>query len=257
MTHGTEHHLEHAEHAQHAAHDPFDKRVAMSMAMIAAVLAAVATLSHRSHNQTLQMQGESIRLNSEATAYHTQASDQWNYFQAKKQRMYLYGAQADQTVALNRALAAARTTGLEEGAEMEVSKPGKGDAGADEKAGKARAGTKGNKKRIEKAPTDPTALAAWWYRKVAKYDREADGIEAEARKLVARAKAREELAEHTLEESHHVHHQANRLDFGHLGLELGLVLCSIAVLTKQKGFWLSGIVIAAVGTSVSLSAYLL
>src|SRR5437879_2581646 len=76
MSHGPEHHIEHAEHAAHAAHDPFDTRVILSITIITALLAAVTLLSHRAHNATLRLQME--------------ASNQWNYFQAKKNRMYLY-----------------------------------------------------------------------------------------------------------------------------------------------------------------------
>src|SRR5262245_51037989 len=86
MSHGMEEHLEHAEHAQHAehtVHDPFFRRVAMTMAIVAAVLACVTMLSHRAHTETL-------RLQNEATIHHTQASDQWAYFQAKKNREYIY-----------------------------------------------------------------------------------------------------------------------------------------------------------------------
>src|SRR5437867_2671690 len=79
MSHGTEHHLEHAEHVQHQAHDPFDRRVAVTMAIIAAGLAGVTLLSHRGHTETLQ-------LATEATQYHTKASDEWNFYQAKKIR---------------------------------------------------------------------------------------------------------------------------------------------------------------------------
>ncbi len=85
MSHGMEEHLEHAEHAQHAEHihDPFFRRVAMTMAIVAAVLACVTMLSHRAHTETL-------RLQNEATIHHTQASNQWAYFQAKKNREYFY-----------------------------------------------------------------------------------------------------------------------------------------------------------------------
>ncbi len=70
-------------------------------------------------------------------------------------------------------------------------------------------------------------------------------------------------AEELTEESDHMrgkaeaaHHQADYLDSGHLGLELGLVLCSIAVLTKRNAFWYSGTVIAIVGFAVSMLAFL-
>ncbi len=80
MSHGSPH--EEAEHAAHHASDPFDKRVAMSMVVIAAILAAVKVLGHRTHNETLQYQ---IKAN----VAHTQESDQWNFFQAKKMREVL------------------------------------------------------------------------------------------------------------------------------------------------------------------------
>src|ERR1043166_991862 len=83
MSHGTEEHLEHAEHAQHPVHDPFYRQVAMTMPIVAAVLACVTMLSHREHTETL-------RLQNEATILQTRASDQWAYYQAKKNREYQY-----------------------------------------------------------------------------------------------------------------------------------------------------------------------
>src|SRR5215470_11681596 len=100
MSNPTEHHLEHAEHAQHAAHDPFDRRVAFTMAVIAALLAVVTMLSHRAHNDTLLLQAEGNRLQTESNILHTQASDLWSYFQAKKNRQYLYEANADMLAVL-------------------------------------------------------------------------------------------------------------------------------------------------------------
>src|SRR5947208_15414175 len=85
MSHGTEEHLQRAEHAQHPVHDPFYRQVAMTMAIVAAVLGCVTMLSHREHTETL-------RLQNEATIHHTQASDQWAYYQAKKAREYSYDA---------------------------------------------------------------------------------------------------------------------------------------------------------------------
>src|SRR5947209_13074464 len=76
MSHGTEHHLEETEHVQHASHDPFDRRVAMTMTIVAATLACVTMLSHRAHNATLKNT--------------TEAANQWAYYQAKKNRSYLY-----------------------------------------------------------------------------------------------------------------------------------------------------------------------
>src|SRR4051794_35048018 len=104
MTHGPEHTMEHAEHATHAAHNPFDRRVSMTIAIVAAVLACITMLSHRAHNSTLLYQAEANRLLSvanhqlaEVNRYqmaanikHTQATDQWNFFQAKNIRNHQY-----------------------------------------------------------------------------------------------------------------------------------------------------------------------
>src|SRR5438132_1468086 len=102
MPHGPEEHLEHAEHAQHAAHDPFDRRVAMTMAIVAAVLACGTMLNHREHTETL-------RLQNEANTHHTEASNQWNYYQSKKNRQYLYEGLDDLPTVLSSASGGSET----------------------------------------------------------------------------------------------------------------------------------------------------
>src|SRR5713226_9023048 len=88
----THEHLEHIEHTQHAAHDPFNRNVAMTMAIVAAALACVTMLSHREHNETIQLLSEASILSSEANAFHTKAADQWAYYQAKNIRKHNYDA---------------------------------------------------------------------------------------------------------------------------------------------------------------------
>jgi hypothetical protein len=51
------------------------------------------------------------------------------------------------------------------------------------------------------------------------------------------------------------HHRADFLDLGELGVELALVLCSIAVLTRGRAFWYSGIVVGAVGVAVAAGGF--
>ena len=63
-----------------------------------------------------------------------------------------------------------------------------------------------------------------------------------------------EAAKHR-DEAEHVHHQADRLDIAHLAAEVALVLCSITLLTKRKGFWYAGILAAALALAVTGSAY--
>ena len=87
---GTEHSIEEVEHAAHHASQPWEKNVAVSMAIVAAALAFVTLLSHRSHNDVLRFQGESNQLWIESGIFHTRASDQWAFYQAKNGRQHAY-----------------------------------------------------------------------------------------------------------------------------------------------------------------------
>ena len=86
----TEHALEEVEHAKHHASAPWERNVAVSMAIVAAVLAWVTMMSHRGHNDVLRYQSESNRHQTEANVFHTRASDQWAFFQAKNSRSHTY-----------------------------------------------------------------------------------------------------------------------------------------------------------------------
>jgi len=185
MTATTEH-LEHAEHAQHAAHDPFDRRVAMTMAIVAALLACVTLASHREHTSTV--------------LYAAQASDQWNYYQAKKNRQYLN----ESTGSLLPLIA---------------KDPGNPQAGS-----------------------QAAALREDLLTRAQRYKEESDAIEREARQLQAKG----ELA----------HHRADRFDLGELGVELALVLCSVAVLTKRSLYWYSGMSFGLLGLIMAISGFL-
>jgi hypothetical protein len=66
-------------------------------------------------------------------------------------------------------------------------------------------------------------------------------------------------AEHLLDEANHfehashtVHGHVNWIDYGHLGLELALILSSFTLLTKQRVFWYSGMVAAVIGMGLVL-----
>lgn len=200
--------LEHAEHAQHAAHGGgFDKRVAVTIAMIAAALAGVSVLGHRAHNDVLALQAEANRFKTEAAAAQVEASNQFAWYQAKRQRQ----AQSESFLALSRTLG------------------GKDDS--------------------------RQTTEAKWAEDVAKYKKELPEMEEEGKKKTAKAAELNKQAEDKLHESHVVHRQATRLDIGHLSVELGLVLGSIAVLTKRKSFWFAGIGAAVIGLAVTASAY--
>jgi hypothetical protein len=211
MGHGPEGHIEHGEHAAHAAHNPFDRKVSMTIAIVAAALACVTLASHRAHNATLVYQAEANRLQTEANIKHTQASDQWNYYQAKNLLQRLY--QSDQRL----------MTSL----------------------------TKDPAMASERAAADK-----FWNGETNKYKDRLPTMEREARAITEEAKALQLQALARIEKAEEVHHQANRFDWGELAVEMAVVLCSIAVLTKQKGYWFTGIVSGIVGVLIAASAFL-
>ena len=51
--------------------------------------------------------------------------------------------------------------------------------------------------------------------------------------------------------------QADRFDGGEALLEIGLVICSITLLTKRKGFWLGGVLIGAIGIALAATGFFL
>ena len=210
MTHGIEHHIEHAEHATHAAHDPFDRQVTMTIAIVAAILAFVTMLAHRTHNQTLVLQGEAISLQTEGSIRHTQTTNKWAYFQAQNIRSHFYQA-------------------FLETLDVAATKPGTEDK---------------QKKTGQR-----------WEKQVAKYESNLPKIEEEAKKLEKETHDLQVEAQKKLQESHEAHLRADRLDFGELGVELALILCSIAVLTKRRVFWYVGMTCGAVGVVVATSGY--
>src|ERR1700681_5098441 len=54
-----------------------------------------------------------------------------------------------------------------------------------------------------------------------------------------------------------VSRRADRFDGGEALLEIGLVICSITLLTKRKGFWLGGVLIGAFGIALAVSVFFL
>jgi Domain of unknown function (DUF4337) len=51
--------------------------------------------------------------------------------------------------------------------------------------------------------------------------------------------------------------KADRFDGGEAFLEIGLVICSITMLTKRKWFWFGGMLIGALGVGLALTGFFL
>ena len=184
----------------------FDRMVAVTMAIVAAVLATVTMLSHRADNETLLLQSDANRLQTEAGILHTQATDQWNFYQAKNIR----NSQFQGFLGLISALAV---------------KPG------------------------------PNPNSSRWLAEVQKYEKELPEIQAHAQDLSKKATETQRQAQGKLEESYRTHEKGERYDLAELAVELSLVLCSLAVLTKRGPFWYSGMVVGAVGAALTAMAF--
>jgi hypothetical protein len=50
--------------------------------------------------------------------------------------------------------------------------------------------------------------------------------------------------------------RADRFDGGEALLEIGLVICSITMLTKRKAFWFAGMLVAAAGLVFAATGFL-
>lgn len=222
MSHGPEHQIEHAEHAVHASHDEFNKRVTMSIAIVAALLACVTMLGHRAHNETLILQGEALRVQGEALQFQTlatresaNAGKQWQYYGTKNLVFFESQRMLDELDALP-----ARENRTERVKELQ------------EKYG---ANVKKYKKKLPEMEADGHA------------------IEKKVDEHIAAAEAKIKRYEEILEESHATHERGNRFDYGELGLQFGVVLCSLAILTKGRGFWVVGIAASIVGAAIAMS----
>jgi Domain of unknown function (DUF4337) len=237
MSHGTDKHLEHAEHAQHHAQDPFDRRVAMTMTIMAAVLAGVTLFSHRGHTETL-------RLATEATTYHTKATDDWNLYQAKNIRnheyqafLFLHDMLAKDVVKHDEESTAMRNYWLNQVEKYQ----GEGywekflqDLKKPRKKAEAKAESQSHEAGESKAKKEKPA-----------------GPKGELADLKKEAEEKQAHAKDLEEQSHNLHAHVTWIDIGHLGLELALVFCAVAVLTKQRSFWMTGILFALVGSVLS------
>ncbi len=251
MSHGPEHHIEHAEHAAHASHDAFDRQVTISIAIVAAVLAFVTMMGHRSHNETLRLQGEALRLQTEGGVQYAQASDRWAQYQAYNIRSHLYLALIEQGE-LNAAFADRMEKRI-----SSLAKQGSEDENdASQDAGESKAPDAAQSKQTSKPKNaiDWKTVRGRWEKQMNEYKKEKMP---ETKKLAEEltAKGEEDMkgASEYLEKSHAVHLRCDRLDFGELGLQLGVVLCSLSILTKRRGFWQLGLLCAVAGFLVALT----
>src|SRR5262245_20170546 len=87
---------------------------------------------------------------------------------------------------------------------------------------------------------------SYWASKRSEYDAELPQVMKEARDLEQKTKELQARSEDA-------HHRGDRLDLGELGLQLGVVLCSLAILTRSRSFWFAGLACSLVRLLVALT----
>jgi hypothetical protein len=104
------------------------------------------------------------------------------------------------------------------------------------------------------APKEGNAAEAEIVRK--EYQSEVDKYEVKLKELQKDAEKLVEKGKEHIEKSHEAHARADRFDYGELGLQLGVVLCSLAILTRSKSFLYVGLIGALLGCLVALTGLL-
>jgi hypothetical protein len=155
---------------------------------------------------------ETLRLATEATQYHTKESDAWNYYQAKNIISYMYKGELDTLAALPSSEETARARKKAVSSLTSVVDKYEGKPGPDGKRLKGQG-------------------------ELAKRKKEAEDLKSRGEELTAR--------------SHHTHAAVDWIDYGHLALDLALVFCTVALLTKLRGFWLAGLLGGVAGAAVA------
>jgi hypothetical protein len=96
------------------------------------------------------------------------------------------------------------------------------------------------------SPSDKEKVATVhekYVKEVERYEKDKDTISDQAKELEA--------------ERDMVSRRADRFDAGEVFLEMGLVICSITLLTKKRFFWFSGITIATLGVLLAATGFLI
>lgn len=220
---------EHAEHAHHSG----EKALGLTTAIVAVLLALVTLLSRQAQTD------EMLTL--------TQNVDDWNFYQAKHIRAYIFGLAAETEALLGNGRDAA-IKNFQNSIEEECGAPiPKGCTSpilkkssvmqALIKESKAEAG--------EKAEARETAGAATAEPAKGKSEEKQEKTAKEGGKEGAveiQDKAKEGQAEVKLLEQ-----KVNRYDIAELFLEISIVLCSIALLAENKLYWKLSFISTAIG----------
>jgi len=64
-------------------------------------------------------------------------------------------------------------------------------------------------------------------------------------------------AEKLVSEAEHNSRVNDRCDHAALGLQVGIVICSVAILSKWRPLWIAGLILGAIGITIGATAFLM
>jgi hypothetical protein len=155
---------------------------------------------------------ETLRWATEATQFHTRESDAWNYYQAKNLISFDYKGQLAVLSVLPESETTARARKKAVASLTDVLDKYEGPPGPDGKRPKGKG-------------------------QLGKLQQQAESLKAKGEEATSK--------------SHHIHAAVDWIDYGHLALDLALVFCTVALLTKLRGFWLAGVLLGLAGAALA------
>lgn len=233
------------EHAEHA-HQSGEKALGLTTAVVAVLLALVTLLSHRAQTDAM------LAL--------TRDVDDWNFYQSKHARAYMF-ALAAETQALFPSGRDAAAKNVRKSVEEECGAPvpkGCTSPLLKESAvlqqllpgNQGTAGEKPEKTGPQAAESPSTAPAAHDSEKKSEKGGKEAGTKEGAVQIQEKAKER-------MDEVDLLERKIDRYDGGELFLEISIVLCSIALLAENKLYWKLSFATTAIGIATAIWGLLL
>jgi hypothetical protein len=223
---------EHTEHAQHKG----EKLIGLTMAIVAVILTLASLLGHRAHAD------EMLSL--------TQNVDEWDFYQAKHSRAYLFGLTAEMQALLpNGRDAAVKNFKISVEEECGVPAPKDCLSPVLKKSAVLQqllAQTSPAPEKSESAAQETPAAAHAPAKSAEKHEKTKETVTKEGAVQI-QERAREEQKEVKLFDS-----KADFYDSSELFLEISIVLCSIALLAEMRVFWRLSFLSTAIGVVIVL-----
>ena len=79
----------------------------------------------------------------------------------------------------------------------------------------------------------------------------------EAKRYASEKAAIKVEAEKLVSEAEHNSRVNDRCDHAALGLQVGIVICSVAILSKWRPLWIAGLILGAIGIAIGATAFLM